>query len=669
MTESDKTPIRLPSLRQLLQLLPWSQGAPHALLQPPAADWRGMTKQATRILPYLWATAADNPLRKYGRGRIGTALSSPPHYMDRELERYFCEWTGKAGPNAASSAIILTDVAESLDLIAESPLTAARNTSERIAVGELCLQELAAELITATRQEVEPGSSTPELPDTETLLRLLHHIHPQRSFPDAPPWRRIVHETRRIAIFDRSVPRETWQRAVEALGPCGATASAILACVRQSLECIPDPAASICDFIASSSGDEQSLASQASELLQHLDDMPCQPAPGELTVVVPTIDLLRLAYAEIANQTLLVPDIEACTWFNLHDRIRRIHLPCTYPDPETVTQLLGQQARTVIAIVATDAANPSMSSCTPPNSLWFEAGIRVAQTGPLDLQDALDKQPYRNLDGLDGTKPLYPIPSFEALRRLIPDTQWAPQSTDSAADYGWPSVLLNTRKLAENLEIGDAQWKRLNDILGPRHAAAAVLYAAPRPHLAPVPELLHRILDTRSSEAAKPIIDAYRETFNSIEIRLDIIIRDAVEQSPIKPANRHHLPNADELLSCNLPQVRDYLIAQSGDEPDWTVLADLARDIATAHLDLSDDEWRRACRKIGTPKAAAAAFAAVAATIRENRIYGRFDSFVRREASNPGLLAALFRDGQHSSVHPDPSRFLSPDPSSKEPQL
>ena len=664
-SNSTGDPVPLPSIRQLLQLLQWSQGAPHTLLLSPVADWHGMEKQAAHLLPYLWATASRNPFVKYGDGRTGSAISSLPRYRHKERDNLFSELAGKAGPNATSSAIILIDVAESLDLLFDSPPAALDKTLERVARGKLSLQDRAAELVSAVQNEMEPGSSEPDLPDPDTLLRLLNRIHPQTPYPDTPPWRRIVHEARRIAIFDRSVPRQTWQHAVQAIGPRGAAAAAIIAFARQSLGRVSDPAASIRDSIALSLREANSLQLRAAKLLRHLDDMPDEPATGELAVRVPSIDRVRSLYKHIAGDTLLVPDINACTWFNLHDRIRRIHFPGTpnmVPDRATVTRLLGQRAQTVIAIMASETTSHSLSY-KPAKTLWFEAAVRVAQTGPLDLHDLLDKEPfrygepYRYMDGSDDTKPLSPLPSVEAIRQLIPETQWAPHSAACAIDYGWTSVIHNTRKLAEVLDITEAQWERLTEILGTRHAAAAVLYAAPRPDLAPAAGLLHRFLDARSSQAAKGIVGMYHQAFLCIETRIDIIIADAVEHSPVKPANHHHLPTADELLTCNLPQVREHLLRQPGEDPDWDALADLARNMATTHLNVSDGAWLQACRKIGKARTAAAAFAVAAALARQNRLDNKFDHFVQTETSNPGLLASLFREGKHSSLYLNPTRY------------
>lgn len=637
-------PASLPSIEQLQELLLRCQGALAARLGPPAEDWKGFARQAAGLLPFLWAGYRGDPFRWFDDKKDDDAIL-PAYFLPEETGRRFHAHARQVGAEAAAAAVILADVAESLDLATLPGPVLLDETLDAVVRGDFDLRARAEELLAAIREETEPPAAVPGLPDPTVLATLLRHIHPPGPDRQAPLWPQVIHRARCIALFDRLVPREDWKRARTQLGRHGTAAAAVTAMVKQSLGLVSDPAGSLRGTVAMALKRPATLDRSARKLIKTTARLALLPEPGSLEVDVPSLERARALYDSHHWSWPMGPDAEECSWLNLHDRMMRIHLRSRLgrkADLKEANELLGQRVFTVVAMLAL-----SLRSCSYRHSrlveLSFETAVRMATAGALDLDGIVSarEEHEQSRSAAAFADPLKPVPDIHDIRGLIPETRWAPVSAEPRQRHGWASVIYNARRLGrEALGIDDGTWTRLENRIGARSAAAAVLHAAPRPQLAPEPRLIDRIAGLRSRYDRDWSASIHARALDAIGTEIDLAIVAALENSDFQPEAPELLPGPDVLKEHGPRSIRE-LVGDSS-EPDWDELTAVGHDLSTGRLGLPEDDWRRACRILGTRRAAAAALAAAA--FQEERARKDFAGIVFHEATRPGSLPELLRD-------------------------
>ena len=363
--------------------------------------------------------------------------------------------------------------------------------------------------------------------------------------------------------------------------------------------------------------------------------------------MVPSLERTRELYGRLYQLALTSPDTDKCSWHNLYDRVTRIHLPDRLRKKADLTAakgLLGQRAFTVVAILALARYNYRYRHYSLID-LCFESAIRAARTGPLDLEElvpdwnASEDPPETDLFAT----PLKPVPDIHDIRGLIPETQWAPVSAEPGQQHGWSSVMDNARRLGRDaLNIDDETWTRLEARIEPRGAAAAVLYAAPRPPLGPEPGVIARIVDLRTEYDSSWYLSSHAKALSAIEAEIDLAIVAALENCTHHPASLEYLLPRPDLLNEHGPKAfRKHFPNLGAEDAEWDRFATLAHDLATGALQISKKDWERACRILGLHRAAAAMLATAA--IHEERARRDFGSIVFHEATRPGSLPSLLR--------------------------
>ncbi len=415
---------------------------------------------------------------------------------------------------------------------------------------------------------------------------------------------------------------------------------------KQSLELVSDPAGSLRSTVAAALKKPATLDRNARKLVQATARLSLLPDSGTLDVRTPSLERARELYRRLRPNWPTGPDTDKCSWHNLYDRMVRIHLPdwdrFGYgPDLSEAKELLGQRAFTVVAILALSRDNWG-SRHFGLAQLCFESAIRVARAGTLDLDEIVSTGDGSGTSPANAafTGPLKPIPDIHDIRSLIPETQWAPVSAEPGQRHGWASVIDNARRLGrEALDIDDETWARLEDRIEPRGAAAAVLYAAPRPALAPEPRLIDRIarLKSRNDRNWSPGIHA--RALCAIEAEIDLAVVAALEKGEFQPAAPELLPGPDVVKQYGPRSIRGRI--DDGAELNWDELTSTAHGLAIGRLHLSEDDWQRACRILGPRRAAAAALTAAAFEEEQNR--RDFARIVFHEATRPGSLPELLR--------------------------
>ena len=641
----DLPPVPLPSLETLRQLLPWSQAAPRALPGGPPETPEDLARLAPDILLFLWAGYPGSPFHHFDDEDSGPITPSDL-FLAEEPEDHFEAHARNVGPEAAAAAVILADVAESLDLGTLPGPTALDETLSALARGDCDLRARAEELLATIRSETEPAVAAPGLPDPNVLATLLRHIHPPGPDLQAPLWAQVIHQARCIALFDRLVPREDWRQARLQLGRHGAAAAAIVAAAKQSLELVSDPAGSLRSTVAAALKKPATLDRNARKLVQATARLSLLPDSGTLDVRTPSLERARELYRRLRPNWPTGPDTDKCSWHNLYDRMVRIHLPdwdrFGYgPDLSEAKELLGQRAFTVVAILALSRDNWG-SRHFGLAQLCFESAIRAASAGPLDLDEIVSTRDGSGTSPANAafTGPLKPIPDIHDIRSLIPETQWAPVSAEPGQRHGWASVIDNARRLGgKALDIDDETWGRLEDKVEPRGAVAAVLYAAPRPALAPEPRLIDRIARLRSRYDRNWSPGIHARALSAIEAEIDLAVVAALENGEFQPTAPDLLPGPDIVKRYGPRSIRGRI--DDGAELDWDELTATAHGLAIGRLHLSEDDWQRACRILGPRRAAAAALAAAAFEEEQNR--RDFARIVFHEATRPGSLPELLR--------------------------
>ena len=646
-TPENRPAVPLPSIEQLQELLPWSQRATFTLPGPLPETWQELAHRATRILPFLWAGYPGSPFHYFDEEAGGAPVTPSDLFLRGDPDEHFDDHARMVGPEPAAAAIILADVAASLDLGTLPGPAALDETLKAIARGDADLRARTEELLAAIRSESQPPATTPGLPDPTILAHLLRHIHPPGPDRQAPLWPQVIHQARSIALFDRLVPRQDWKQARTQLGRHGAAAAVIVAMAKQSLELVSDPAGSLRGTVAIAVKRPATLGRSVRKLIKATARLSLLPEPGSLEVNVPSLERARELYRRLHPSWQTAPDTKKCSWHNLYDRIVRIHIPDRnrledQPDLSEAKQVLGLRAFTTIAILALIRDN-WRSRHSGLAELCFDTAMRMASAGKLDLDEIVSA---REEDG-DSPKAvalaasLKPVPDIHDIRGLIPDTQWAPASDEPGQQYGWPSVIENARRLGRDaLGIDNDTWTRLEERIEPRGAAAAVLYAAPRPHLAPEPRLIDRIVRLRSRYDRSWSPGIHARAVAAIETEIDIAVVAALEKSEFQPADPELLPGADIVARHGPRSIRQ--LVGDGFEPDWDELAAAGHGLATGRLHLSEEEWRRACRILGPHRAAAAAF--TAAAFEEEQKRSDFARVVFHEATRPGSLPELLRN-------------------------
>ena len=366
------------------------------------------------------------------------------------------------------------------------------------------------------------------------------------------------------------------------------------------------------------------------------------PEPGSLEVNVPSLERARKLYGRLRSLSPIAPDADKCSWHNLYDRVVRLHLPDRIgkkADLMEAKELLGQRAFTVVAMLALSRYD-YRTRHFGLIELCFESAIRAAGTGALDLDGIIsggegEEDPRKAAAFAD---PLKPVPDIYDIRGLIPETQWAPASDEPGRQHGWASVIENARMLGLGaLAIDDGTWARLEYRIDARSAAAAVLYAAPRPGLAPAPRLIDRIAGLRSRYDSAWFRSIHSQAVSAIETEIDLAVVAALENGEFQPAAPELLPDLATVQQYGPRSIREHVGDSS--ELDWDELTATAHALATGRLALSEDDWRRACRMLGPRRAAAAALAA--AVIEEERTRKEFGKIVFHEATHPGSLPDL----------------------------
>ena len=641
--------VALPSLEDLRQLLPWSQGATDALLDPSAEDWKGLAKQAANLLPFLSAGDPDHSPDDYDDGQSDGAPVTPADLFSAYRHAAYASWmfdkhARQVGADAAAAAIILTDVAESLDLEPSPGPVALDKALKGIAQGSFELRGRTEELLMAVRSETEsePERTTLQLPDPNVLAHLLGHIHPPGPDPQAPLWSQVIHQARRIALFDRLVPREDWRQAQRQLGRHGAAAAAVVAMAKQTLGHVSDPAGSLRGTVALALSDPRALDRTVRKLIKATARLSLRSEPGMPGVEIPSLERARELYGQLGRIYRFPPtgpDADKCSWHNLYDRIVRIHIPVHFgkkADLKEAKDVLGHRAFTVVAMLALFRRS-CLTWTSELTVLCFESAVRAAGAGALDLDEIVSdgEENEDPLKRLAFANPLKPVPDINDIRDLIPKTQWAPTSDEPGQQHGWASVIENARMLGrEALAIDDETWARLENKIGARSAAAAVLYAAPRPCLAAEPRLIDRIAGLTSMFDSAWFPGVHRRAVDAIETVIDLAVVAALENCPFQPETPELLPDLDIVQRYGPRSIRELV----GDSPDldWDELTAAAHDLATGRLSLSEDDWRRACRILGPLRAAAAALAAAA--IQEQLARRSFGKIVFHEATHPGSL-------------------------------
>ena len=634
----------------------------------PPETWQELARQATRLLPFLWAGYPGSPFH-WSNDEQGSAPVTPWDLFPKEEPKdHFAAHAGRAGPEAAATAVILADVTEALDLTSRPGPTLLDETLDEVARGDFDLGARTEELLAAVRSRAVPPVSAPGLPDPTVLAHLLRHIHPPGPDRQAPLWPQVIHQARSIALFDRLVPRKDWLDARTQLGRHGAAAAAIVAMAKQSLELVSDPAGSLRGTVAIAVKRPATLDRAVRKLIKATARLSLLPEPGSLEVNVPSLERARKLYGSLHPSWPTGPDAGRCSWHNLHDRMVRIHLPNRYrygkmANLSQAKELLGQRAFTVVAML-TLSRRPYSHRHSDLAELCFETAIRMASAGALDLDEIVSarEENGNSPKPIASADPLKPVPDIQDIRNLILETQWAPVSTEPGQQHGWASVIENVRQLGrEALGIDDGTWARLEDRIEARGAAAAVLYAAPRPHLAPEPRLIDRIAGLKSRHDRDWLLSSHEQAVEAIETEIDLAVVAALENSEFRPEAPELLPGPDIVKRYGPRSIRELI--DDGAEPDWEELATAAYGLATDRLGLSEDDWQRACRILGTRRAAAAAL--TAAAFEEGRTRRDFAGIVFHEATRPGSLPELLR----SKWLPHRSRdsFALPDPDSLEP--
>lgn len=639
----DLPPVPLPSVEQLRELLLWSQGTLDARLGSPAEDWKGLARQAACLLPFLWAGYPGDPFRWFDDKGKDDAIMLALLFPD-DPDHHLHSHARQVGAEAAAAAVILTDVAEALDLETRPGPAALEETLNAVARGEADLQAWAEELLAAVRSETEPAAAAPGLPDPTVLAHLLRHIHPPGPDRQAPLWPQVIHRARCIALFDRLVPREDWKQARTQLGRHGAAAAAIVAMAKQSLELVSDPAGSLRGTVATALTRPAALGRSARKLIKATARLALLPDPGSLDVPAPSLDSARELYRRLPLRPPTGPDTDKCSWHNLHDRMVRVHLPARLgrkTDLSEAKELLGQRAFTTVAMLALSRYTFSHRH-SGLVGLCFESAIRMAGAGALDLDDLVSagKEREDSPKAAAPADPFKPVPDIHDIRGLIPETQWAPVSEEPGRQYGWASVIENARRLGRDaLGIDDRTWTQLERRIEARGAAAAVLYAAPRPGLAPEPRVIDRIAGLKSRYDGAWYSVIHVRAVDAIGAEIDLAVVAALESSEFQPDDPELLPGPDVVKKYGPLSVRELVDGES--EPDWEELTAAAHSLAAERLGLSEDDWRRACRVLGPRRAAAAAFAAAA--IEEEQARKNFGRIVFHEATRPGSLPDLLR--------------------------
>lgn len=639
--------VALPSLEDLRQLLPWSQGATDALLDPSAEDWKGLAKQAANLLPFLSAGDPDHSPDDYDDGQSDGAPVTPADLFSAYRHAAYASWmfdkhARQVGADAAAAAIILTDVAESLDLEPSPGPVALDKALKGIAQGDFDLPARTEELLAAVRSGMEPDRTKPDLPDPNVLAHLLRNIHPPGPDSHAPLWPQVIHQARRIALFDRLVPRQDWRQAQQQLGRHGAAAATIIAMAKQSLGLVSDPADSLRGTVALAFNKPAALDRTVHKLIKATAKQSLLPEPAMPGVETPSLERARKLYGRLGRINPLPPtgpDANNCSWHNLYDRIVRIHIPFHFgkkTDLKEAKDILGKRAFTVVAMLAVFRRS-CLTWTSELTVLCFESAVRAAGAGALDLDEIVsdaeeDEDPLKRLAF---ASPLKPVPDINDIRDLIPETRWAPASDERGQQHGWASVIENARMLGrEALAIDNETWARLENKIGARSAAAAVLYAAPRPCLAAEPRLIDRIAGLTSMFDSAWFPGVHRRAVDAIETVIDLAVVAALENCPFQPETPELLPDLDIVQRYGPRSIRE-LVGDSS-ELDWDELTAAAHDLATGRLSLSEDDWQRACRILGPLRAAAAALAAAA--IQEQLARRSFGKIVFHEATHPGSL-------------------------------
>ena len=660
-------PVPLPSIEQLQELLPWSQGALDARLSAPAEDWKGLACQAARLLPFLWAGYPGDPFRRFDDNSKGHDPLLASLFIPEETGRHFAAHASRAGPEAAATAVILADVAEALDLTSISGPVLLDETLDAVARGDIDLRARTEELVAAVRSGTEPPAAAPGLPDPIILAHLLRHLHPPGPDRQAPLWPQVIHQARSIALFDRHVPRKDWQDARTQLGRHGAATAAIVAMAKQSLELVSDPAASLRGTVAKALNAPSTLGRSARKLVKATARLALLPDPGSLDVPTPSLESARQLYRRVASRPPAGPDIGQCSWHNLYDRMVRIHLPARLgrgADLSEAKELLGQRAFTTVAILALSRYTYSHRHYGLAE-LCFATAIRMAGAGALDLDDIAGRKDEDSPETDAVADSLKPVPDIHDIRGLIPDTHWVPVSDEPGQQYGWASVIENARRLGRDaLDIDDGTWDRLKDRIEARGAAAAILYAAPRQHLAPEPRVIDRIAGMKSRYGSGWYSSILAQAVDAIESEIDLAILAALEGSEFQPEAPELLPDADVVKEHGPRSIRG--LFQGGSHPDWEELTAAAQGLATERLGLSEDDWRRACRILGPRRAAAAALAAAA--FEEQRTREDFGKIVFHEATHPESLASVLRS-KYIPHFLSRDAFALSEPASTEPAL
>ena len=639
-------PVLLPSIEQLQKLLPWAQRAPFTRPGPLPETWRDLAHGATRILPFLWAGYPGSPFHYFDAEEGNAPVTPSDLFLMGEPDDLFDDHARMVGPEAAATAIILADVAESLDLTTPPgrPCSTSCWTQSRAATPtsgpgrKSCLRRSGRR-----RRRRSAGRVCPVRPSwpisfatsirrDRTARRLCGPRSPTRLAPSpfSTGWSRERLAGRpdptRTARRGRGRHSRHGQAVARArLRPRGLAAQH--GCHRRQEARYPRP------------GRPQA----------HQGDRKAVPPPrtrkpeGQRPFAGARPQVLRSPPSIAADG----PDTEKCSWHNLYDRMVRVHIPDRNrlgdtPDLSEAKEVLGLRAFTTVAILALIRHN-WRSQHSGLAELCFETAMRAAAAGALDL-DAIVSAGEELGDSPEAVAlvtPLKPVPDIHDIRGLIPDTQWAPVSAEPGQQYGWPSVIENARRLGRDaLGIDNDTWTRLEERIDGRGAAAAVLYAAPRPHLAPEPRLIDRIARLRSRYDRSWSPGIHARAVAAIETEIDMGVIAALESSEFQPEAPELLPGADIVARHGPRSIRE--LVGDGSEPDWDELAAAGHGLATGRLHLSEEEWRRACRILGPHRAAAAAFAAAAFEEEQNR--SDFARVVFHEATRPGSLPELLRN-------------------------
>ena len=367
-------------------------------------------------------------------------------FLMGEPDDLFDDHARWVGPEAAAAAILLADVAESLDLATLPGPAMLDETLNAIARGDTDLRARAEELLAVVRNEAEPPVAAPGLPDPTVLANLLRHIHPPGPDRLAPLWPQVIHQARSIALFDRLIPREDWRQVRTQFGRHGAAAAAIVAMSKQSLELVSNPVGSLHSTVTNAINRPATLNRSVRKLIKATERLSLLPEPGSLEVNVPSLERARKLYGRLRPSWQTAPDTEKCSWHNLYDRMVRIHIPDRnrfgdQPDLSEAKQVLGLRAFTTVAILALIRHN-WRSRHSGLAELCFETAMRMASAGKLDLAEIVSA---REEDG-DSPKAvalaasLKPVPDIHDIRVSFPTRNGLRPPTNPASNMDGPRL-------------------------------------------------------------------------------------------------------------------------------------------------------------------------------------------------------------------------------------